>query len=306
MKVLRGDLRTWQPGPEGVALTIGVFDGVHLGHRHLLDELRRRSDGVPVAVLTFDRHPLAVVAPEAAPRLITTLEQRLELLAGAGVDLVAVLTFDEEVRSLEPMVFIDRIVVGAIGARLIVVGEDFRFGRGRGGDVTMLRQAGRRLGFDVAGMELVGETAPFSSTAIRRALGDGDVAGAAVALGRPFELRGTVVTGDRRGRTIGFPTANLDLPPGIVVPGHGVYAARAGIGTARHPAVVNVGTRPTFGGEREVVEVHLLDTEVNLYGAELRVDFVARVRDEQRFDGVDALVAQIGRDVAAAGKVLAG
>jgi riboflavin kinase / FMN adenylyltransferase len=304
MRVLAGDHRTWEPLPAPTALTIGVFDGVHRGHRHVLDEVHRRGDGLDRAVLTFDRHPLAVVAPDQAPAMLTTVAQRLELLAAAGIDVTGVLAFDDGLRGLPAAGFVERLVAGVFRAEVVVVGEDFRFGRGREGDVDLLAREGRRYGFDVVGLELLGETAPVSSTAIRRAVRAGEVAAAADALGHPYQLRGTVVAGDGRGRRIGVPTANLDLPDGIVMPADGVYAARAGVDGERGPAVVNVGVRPTFDGRSRVVEVHLMGVDVDLYGRELEVDFVERVRDERRFDDVAALVAQIEADVATAAALL--
>ena len=309
MKVLRGNYEDWVPPEGGAAVAVGVYDGVHLGHRAVLARLGSRGEelgGLPLAVLTFDRHPLAVVDPARVPRALTSEAHKLELLAEAGVDLAAVLTFDDETRKLGPEDFAADVLVGALGATVVGVGSGFRFGRGRSGDVEELRTLGLGLGFYVEEIDLVGLAAPVSSTAIREAIATGDVVAAEAGLGRPFELRGTVVRGDARGAGIGFPTANLDLDPALLVPGRGVYAVWVEFeaGDPDYPGVANVGIRPTFDGTREVVEVHLLDFEGDLYGRELRVRFVARLRGEQKFDGVDALAAQIARDVAAARELL--
>ncbi len=309
MRVLRGDYDDWVPPEGGVALAIGVFDGVHRGHQAVLARLARRAvevGGLPTGVLTFDRHPLHVVAPERAPRLLTSLDHRIELLAAAGVDVVGVLPFDERTRGLTPEDFAADVLVGAMGASLVAVGSDFRFGKDRAGDVDELREHGLGLGYYVEEVPLLGDGAPVTSTRIRALIGGGDVAAAAADLGRPFELRGEVVEGAARGKSIGFPTANLAIDAELLLPGRGVYAAWAIAGGTAHPAVVNVGVRPTFGGDREVVEAHLLDYEGDLYGRELRLRFVARIRDEMKFGGVDDLVAQIGRDVEAGRSALSG
>lgn len=308
MNVIDGDYRDWVPPEGGVALTIGVFDGVHRGHRHVIDTLRRRAaelSDLPVVVATFDRHPLSVIAPERTPRLLTTREQKLELLAAAGVDATAILTFDDELRRLDPEDFASDVLAGALGATLVMVGANFRFGKGRAGDVEELRTVGLGMGFYVEDVTLIGDSGPVSSSAIRAAIAVGDVTGAAALLGRPFTVRGIVEEGDRRGRSIGFPTANLALDPQLLVPGHGVYAVRVGLDGADLPGVANVGVRPTFAGTGEVIEAHLLDYDGDLYGRSLDVAFVERLRPEQRFDGVEALAAQIARDVAAARAVLA-
>ncbi len=309
MKVLDGDFEAWVPPEGGAAVAVGVFDGVHRGHQAVLAGLARRAaelGGLVTTVLTFDRHPLEVIAPDRAPRLLTTPQRRAELLAAAGVERLAVLTFDERVRGMTPEDFAADVLVGALGASLVTVGADFRFGKDRSGDVTELKELGLGLGYYVEEVDLLGDGAPVSSTRIRAAVAVGDVAAAAAQLGRPFELAGEVVEGDRRGATIGFPTANLALAENLLLPARGVYAAWAAVGADAHQAVVNVGVRPTFGGERETVEAHLLDFAGDLYGQVLRLRFVARLRDERRFDGVDELAAQIGRDVAAGRAALAG
>lgn len=300
MKVLRGHPADWDVGPERTALAVGVFDGIHVGHRHVLGALveRARARGFAAGVVTFDPHPLSIVAPERVPPMLTTIDQRLELLEGLGIDLVAVVAFDDGLRIWSPATFVTDLLAGSLHAGIVVVGEDFRFGRDRTGHVGLLRELGMGLGFDTEVVPLVGDDRPISSTRIRAMIAAGDVAGAAAALGRPHEVRGVVVAGDGRGRSIGVPTANVAPPSGVAMPMRGVYAVRAGRDTGEDlPGVANVGVRPTFDGSDEVLEVHVLDFDEDLYGAELRVRFHARIRDEMRFDGVDALVAQIGKDV---------
>jgi len=308
MKVMDGDPRRWGPAPPGgSAVTIGVYDGVHLGHQTLLADLSARARAMGVhqrAVLTFDRHPLALVSPERVPRLLTTIEQRLEIFESLEVELVGVLPF-EQVREMHPVEFIHQVLLDALGARLIVVGTNFRFGLDRAGDVAALQKEGSRHGFEVEAVELLrGAGTAMSSSAIRSLLGEGDVEGAARALGRPFELRGVVVTGDGRGHTIGFPTANLAFSEELVVPARGVYAVGVSLGDISVPGLANVGVRPTFGGESLTVEVHLLGFDGDLYGQALGVSFLHRLRDEQSFAGADELVSQINRDVEEARKLL--
>ena len=309
MKVLQGPMASWVVPPGRRALAVGVFDGVHVGHRRVLQVLRERAGalGLEPGVATFDPHPLAVVAPERAPPLLATVDHRLELLAGLGVETAAVIAFDEELRAWSPAAFVTDLLVGVLHAGLVVVGEDFRFGRDRTGHVGLLRELGGSLGFEVEVVPLVGADRPVSSTRIREMVASGDVAGAAAALARPYELRGTVVAGEGRGRTIGVPTANLKLPDGLIMPGRGVYAVRCGRSADESlPGVANVGVRPTFGGGEETVEAHLIDADLDLRGAELRVRFVQRLRDERAFPDPEALVAQIGHDIETARRLLAG
>lgn len=304
MKVVTGPPREWGLPACDRAVTVGVFDGLHAGHRAVLGLLRRRAEelgGLETAVVTFDPHPLAVVAREHAPRLLTDIPQRLELLAQAGLDLAAVVPFGEETRVLTPAAFASVVLASALHARLVVVGEDFRFGHDRLGNVASLAELGDVHGFATEVLPLVGGQAPISSTRVRAMVAAGQVEAAAAALGRPHEVRGTVVAGDGLGRTLGFPTANLSPSPELALPGDGVYAVRAGpLGTALLPGVANVGARPTFGGGERVVEVHLLAETGDLYGKTLRVAFVARLRDERRFADPAELAAQIAADVAAA------
>ncbi len=306
MKLIEGPFADW-PVPSGrAATTIGVYDGVHRGHQRVIADLGRRAaaEDLLLTVVTFRRHPAVVLAPDRVPPQITTLAQRLELLAGLDVDQVAILDFDETLRHQAPGDFVAQVLVAGLASAVVSVGADFRFGYRQSGDVAVLAQLGAVHGFEVVPVALVGESEPFSATRIRDALTRGDLNTAEALLGRSFELRGTVVAGDGRGRAIGVPTANLRLAPHQALPAHGVYAVRAGIGRPDRPAVANVGIRPTFNGSTTVVEVHLLDTDVDLYGVELHVEFVARIRDEQRFAGIDELVGQIRQDVSTARMLL--
>lgn len=297
MIVLTGDPHTWRvAGDEPTHVAIGVFDGVHRGHRSVLADARRAAGDAPLVALTFDPHPLEVVAPERAPLLLGTVDQRVEWLADEGVDVVGVLPF-ERIREWSAEAFVDVVLVRAVRATAVAVGEDFRFGYDRAGDVGTLRRAGA---FAVHAVHLLGEAdGPISSSAIRRLLADGEVGLATDLLGRPHTVRGPVVRGDGRGRTVGVPTANVAVHPRVQLPAHGVYAAKV-VTDRRMPAVVNVGVRPTFEGRAVTVEAHVLDADLDLYGRTIDVEFVGRVREERRFDGVDALVAQIHRDIEAA------
>lgn len=301
MRVLVGSPDVWSLPPGGVAVSIGVFDGVHLGHRQMLDVLTAGAGSHPAGAITFDRHPLATIDPDRAPPLITTPEERLGLFEELGLDFAAILTFDDATRGSSPEQFVETILRDGLGARLVVVGEGFRFGMHAAGDVDELRRLGDHYGFAVQSVELLETDAgPVSSTLIRRAVSTGDVERAADLLGRLFARTGRVVPGERRGSQIGFPTANLDIASGLLVPAGGVYTATAQVGARPVPAVVNIGTRPTFDGLREVVEAHLLDFEADLYGQDITLQFRQRLRSEQRFESVPDLVAQIRQDVAIA------
>ncbi len=271
-----------EPRPRAVA--VGEFDGVHLGHREVI----RGSD----TVLTFEPHPLKVIRPEAAPKLLTSLDMKTELLAEMGVDELVVIPFDQGFAEQTPAEFIDRILIERLGAERVSVGENFRFGHLASGDPALLAADSRFQTRIVPLVEVAGEI--VSSSHIRGLVLAGEVELAAKFLGAPFQLRGEVVSGDRRGRELGFPTANLVPDQALVCPGHGVYAARAD-GVC---AAVNVGVRPTFGTGRAVlVEAYLIDIDVDLYGKVMRVEFLQRLRGERRFDSVDALIEQMHRDV---------
>jgi riboflavin kinase/FMN adenylyltransferase len=287
-----------------VAVAIGNFDGVHHGHQALLRatvEEARRRDGVSV-VLTFDPHPQAVVGQRPVPRRLTTDGQRARILSGLGVDRLALLPFTPERARETPAEFGRAVLAGMLDARAVVVGENFRFGRDRAGDVEVLRGMGPALGFEVRALPpVLHDGRPVSSTRIRAALEAGDVEEARALLGRPFALEGVVESGDGRGRTIGVPTANL-RPETEALPAVGVYAGRVRLPDGgRATAVVNVGRRPTFGGTgATTVEAHILDFEGDLYGRRLEVELELRLREERAFPDAAALVAQIRDDVATA------
>ena len=313
MQVLRDRVDRLPPG-SATAISIGVFDGVHLGHQHVLRQLRVEADrlGVSTAVVTFDTHPALVLRPESAPRLLTTLPQKLELLAANGVDVAYVVHFDLDRATTTAEEFVREVFVDALRARAIVVGEDFHFGKDRGGNVERLRALGEAAGFVVRGLELIrhapGAPEPVTSTAVRRALAGGEVAAAAAMLGRPYELRGTVVAGDGRGARLGFPTANIAVPPHLAWPADAVYAGwYARPDGSRHACAINIGRRPTFvpHAAHSVIEAHLLDMDVELRGEDARLSFVDLLRSEQRFNSAHALAAQIERDVEHARAVLA-
>lgn len=306
------DLAQVEPAPS--AVTIGVFDGVHRGHRVLLERVvdLARRDGLRAVAVTFDRNPLAVVSPGDQPPVLQVLEDKVAALAATGVHHVHVLTFDEAASQESPDDFVGRVLAGPLQARHVVVGANFRFGHRASGDSALLARMGADLGFDATPVDLVElDGTALSSSAIRTAIARGDVAAAARALGRPHRLSGPVVTGEGRGRTIGVPTANVAVVDGFAMPATGVYATRVGrrgeggwVGDT-WDAVTNIGTRPTFDGRDVTVEAHLFDVDIDLYGDEVVVDLVARLRGEQRFDGVDDLVAQIHRDVEDARTALA-
>jgi riboflavin kinase/FMN adenylyltransferase len=281
-------------------VVIGNFDGVHLGHQHVLATARDLADAeaLRVVAVTFDPHPMAVLRPDHAPVMLTDLESRCRLLAAAGADDVHVIRFSREIASWTPQEFIDRVLVDALHARHVVVGANFRFGSRAAGDLDTLRRAGQEGDFDVHGIDLDGGPQVWSSTYVRTCLAGGDVEGAAEALGRPYAVTGEVVEGDRRGRELGFPTANLAVRA-VAVPADGVYAGWLRADGDPLPAAISVGTNPTFDGVRDRrVEAHVLDrSDLDLYGRTVEVSFVARIRGMVRFERVEELVAAIGDDV---------
>lgn len=291
-------------------VTIGNFDGVHLGHRALIARTTRAATrrGARAIAVTFDPHPAAVLRPDAVPAALQTLEERTALLRASGCDEVVVVPFDALLASWTPEEFVDRLLVERLTAELVVVGENFRFGRGAIGDVALLAVLGEQRGFSVEAVGLVDiGDGPVSSSALRSQLAAGDVAAVARGLGRRFSLTGEVVHGEGRGRTIGIPTANVAVVPESALPADGVYACWASFGGGdRLPAVVNVGWRPTFDGTARTVEAHLLvEGVLDLYGRSLTLEFTARIRGEQRFDGPEGLVTRIHADIAEARELLA-
>ena len=310
------------PGDWGRSVVcISVFDGVHLGHRVIIDATRRLAEEVEgrVVAVTFDPHPSAVVRPDTQPRMLSTLDHRVALLGEAGVDAVLVLAFSPELASWTPGEFVDRVLVRGLHASGVVVGQGFRFGHRAAGDVALLEKLGAADDFVVAPLALEvgavvehGDTGEvvWSSTYIRQCVLEGDVAEAARALNRPHRVEGIVVHGDHRGRDLGYPTANLDPVQHAAVPADGVYAGwlvrSAGRLTEALPAAISIGTNPTFDGEERRVEAYVLDrTDLDLYGERVAFDFVERLRPTLKFDGIDPLLAQMADDVRKAREILA-
>lgn len=300
------------PG-ERTVVTIGAYDGLHLGHQAVIAQVRRLAvaRSARSAVVTFDRHPATIVRPESAPRLLTDPEHRLELFAETGIDAVVVLPFDERQAAESPNDFVERVLVNCLNIDTVVVGADFHFGHDREGNVDLMRKLGGVYGFEVEPIDLVdridGVEEPISSTAIRRALAGGDVAIAAAMLGRPFEAQGIVVRGDQRGRLIGFPTANVEVSGRMSLPADGVYAGwyerSDGV---RYPTAINLGRRPTFYEHAgcSLLEAHLIDFDGDLYGETARIQFVDFLRSERKFDGIEAIAQQLQVDVANAREIL--
>jgi riboflavin kinase / FMN adenylyltransferase len=330
-------------------VTIGAFDGVHLGHRRLIERVRRTATdiGAVATVVTFDKHPASVVRPESAPLLLTDLDQKLALLEACGVDLTLVVHFDAERAAERAEAFVGEVLVGCLNARAVIVGHDFHFGHNREGDVPLLQHMGAQMGFDVTGTRLLGTgraltnglaasgpgtsepgtsgvpdstgagaaggeppagAEPISSTRIRRLIAEGDVAGAAALLGRWYELRGLVGHGEKRGRELGFPTANLEVSKEMQICADGVYAGwyLRPDGT-RHQTAISIGRQPTFYESRpySLVEAHLLDFQGDLYDEVGTVELVARLRGQERFASVEALIDQMSSDVAQTRRTLA-
>jgi riboflavin kinase/FMN adenylyltransferase len=308
MQILRDPAACPRP-EQGTVVTIGAYDGVHRGHIAVIERVKALAAerGMATAVVTFDRHPASVVRPESAPLLLTDLEQKLELLDATGVDYTMVVHFDEA-RSKEPAEdFVRDDLVGCLNAKVIVVGEDFHFGHKRAGNVALLRSMGAELDFEVSPLELVGvdgapaadESARVSSTVVRKLLADGDLDRANTLLGRPYEVRGVVGHGDKRARDLGFPTANVNVPDDICLPHDGIYAGwYLPPSGERLPCAISLGRRPTFYDDQpySLLEAHLLDFTGDLYDEVARVEFVSHLRDELKFDSVDALVAQMAID----------
>lgn len=299
MRVFRG---VPERATTSTVLTIGNFDGVHLGHRALLDELKgkARELGLPATVLTFEPHPRELFAPDQAPARLSSLRDKIELLAEAGIDRVHVCRFDRKLAGLTADEFIDRILVRGLAVKHLIIGDDFRFGKARGGDFPLLQRAGAERGFVVEAMHTVScDDVRVSSSAVREALATGNIERAEALLGRPFVIAGRVMGGRRIGRSIGFPTANIQVRRKRL-PLSGVFAVTVlGLGDKALPGAANIGVRPTLAeGLQPVLEVHLLDFDGDIYGRHVDVNFLHKLRDEAKFDSLDALKQQIARDVA--------
>jgi riboflavin kinase/FMN adenylyltransferase len=290
-------------------VTIGAYDGVHRGHQAVIGQVRNEAQqlGCQSVVVTFDKHPASVVRPESAPKLLTDLDQKLELLQQTGIDATLIVEFNRERSTEDPALFVKRVLVDALRAQVVVVGEDFHFGFNRGGNVAMLRELGKQFDFQVEPVKLIarpdGVEEPVSSTSIRRALAGGQVETATNLLGRAYEVRGVVVNGDKRGRTIGFPTANVEVPNAMCLPADGVYAGKFQCDDGSvHACAINLGRRPTFfeHADHSLLEAHLLDFDGDLYGQKVSVTFEHFLRSERKFDGLEAIRTQLQLDVAAA------
>ena len=288
-------------------LTIGVFDGIHLGHQEIIKILTKGAHaiGMPAAVLTFDPHPAKILG-RGEIRLLTLPDERAELLEDMGVDVVITEHFTQELSAVSAFDFMSRLTRG-LGLKHLVIGYDFALGKGREGNATRLSEIGRELGYTVEVVSaLSDESGVISSTEIRKLVSAGSVAEAARLLGHPYSLRGPVIRGDGRGRKIGVPTANIDYPHEKVVPAMGIYAGWAHLANKRHMAAISIGINPTFTPDKQIpsVEAYILDFDEDIYGEQLKIEFIARLRDELKFDSVEALVEQIWRDVEETRKIL--
>ncbi len=301
MRIVRG-LESFPPDARPSAVALGVFDGIHLGHRAILGTAvaQARQHTLAALACTFEPHPMEVLQPGRAPVPLTTLPERLELIAETGIDTAVIIAFTLAVAAVEPERFVSEVLVGALHARHVVVGFNHRFGRGARGDARLLQALGRDLGFQAHVVEpTTVDGVPVSSSEIRAALQGGDLPRAARFLGRPYSVPGDVVRGVGRGRALGFPTANVRTDRPLPLPA-GVYACHALVESSRYRAVINIGVRPTFDETALVVEAHLLDFSGDLYGRRITLQFLRRLRDEQKFANVEALRTQIAQDVAAA------
>lgn len=302
-KIIRG-LHNLPAESAGCVATIGNFDGVHLGHQAVLNQLAMKADvlGLPAVVITFEPQPFEYFVPEKAPARLSRFREKVEALRSYSIQQICVLHFDNKLANMHAEEFINRLLVEGLGVRYLVVGDDFRFGKDRQGDFAMLQQAGREHGFQVVNMHTfaIDETR-VSSTRIRNALKEGDLRFAEKLLGRPYRMSGRVAHGDKRGRELGYPTANIYLHR-HKVPLRGVYAVQLfGIDEEPVDGVANIGVRPTISGsDKALLEVHLFDFQRDIYGAHVQVVFLKKLRDEQKFSDLDALVAQIDKDAAMA------
>ena len=283
---------------------IGVFDGVHRGHQAVIAQAKALAGDGEVVAMTFDPHPRRVLDPEFAPVMLATLDERIDALRESGVDDVVVVPFTVELSQVTPREFTEEFIVGKTGATEVVVGENFRFGRGAAGDVTTLRSLGGQLGFGVHALPLRGDESRFSSSRVRQALADGDLTQVAFVLGRPFTYRGEVVHGDHRGRLLGVPTANIVVTADRAAPADGVYAGWVRVlegDSPRLPAAISVGDNPQYAGKERRIEAHVIDRDdLDLYGQRIEVGFTHRLRDQEVFDSEEAFVEQMRADIAAA------
>lgn len=287
-------------------VTLGNFDGVHLGHRELFRHLVKKAHALdsPSVIFTFDPHPLKLLAPEKAPKLLNTPEEKQRLISASHVDYLIECPFTIEFSSMSPEQFVTDILIEKLHIKALVVGYDYAFGKGRRGDTQFLKACGEKLGFEVEILQPVGaDGLPYSSTRIRNMVAAGDVSDVVHLLGRQYNLEGLVVPGDQRGRELGFPTANLETDK-EQLPAAGVYAVKVRYGLQEYSGVVNIGHRPTFGGKNSTIEVYLLDFTGQLYGEKLRIYFVERLRGEQKFSSINDLVGAIEGDIIQARQIL--
>jgi riboflavin kinase / FMN adenylyltransferase len=306
-------VRVWRStedvaGVDRSVATVGNFDGLHRGHQHVIDLVVARAGetGASSVVVTFDPHPMTVVHPGGAPLALTTLDHRLDLIAERGVDATLVLPFTHELSLLSPAEFVTRVLVDALHTTAVHVGANFRFGHRAAGTIDTLSELGAVYGYDTFPVELARDDTVWSSTYVRQCLAEGDVVAAARALGRLHRVEGPVVEGDKRGRELGFPTANLDLGDGVAVPADGIYAGWLTRASGeRLPAAISIGTNPTFDGTTRRVEAYVLDRDdLELYGEHVILEFAERLRDTLRFDGVEPLLVQMAADVDRARAIL--
>ena len=291
----------------GSVVCVGVFDGVHRGHRSLIAQARVEADraGLPLVAVTFWPHPAAVLRPADAPKSLATIDGRVELLRAAGADDIDVLRFDEDLAALTAEEFVQRELLDRLGARVVVIGENFVFGAHAAGNVEVLRELGSTLGFEVLAVPLESDSEPWSSTLIRRQLAAGEIAEANRILGRPYVVEGEVVHGDHRGRELGIPTANLRPEGNPVIPADGVYAGWLDAGGERMPAAISIGPNPQFAGEDHRIEAYAIDrTGLDLYGQQVRVEFIDYLRPQAVFPGVESFMAQVWADVASAREIV--
>ncbi|MEN8233308.1 MAG: riboflavin biosynthesis protein RibF [Actinomycetota bacterium] len=304
MIIYQGDPSGWEAPPRGSAVAIGVFDGVHLGHRKVLSALQEGDEGLTKVAMTFGTHPAALLSSTGAPSRLSTLKRRFELFEEVGIERVAVLGFDEQMRTMAPSDFVQRFLVDGLDARCVVVGAGFHFGIDATGTTKTLREIGERLGFKVTVVDIAcDDRTEIRSTTIRTAIEEGDVVRAGAMLGRPYELEGIVVPGDERGRDLGVSTAKISFPATLTVPKHGVYAVLVWIDGIEHRGVANLGLHTTHGVSADVLAVHVIGVERDLYGKQLRVGFVDRIRDEIEFTTTDDIATQIQDDIETAKRI---